>query len=142
MFLCLLVGVIAMADATGASSATSSLVLPHIVVDGMEKYNFNGADEAMEVWLQPTRAQTQEAATAYANTLRDAEQAYGKFVDYHLVSVKWISPATAMVYLIMNYERGPLFVRFLVYEYKSNQLVTQIDFGLVPEVVFPEKFPY
>lgn len=140
--LCMLFAAMAQADRSGISSSKSTLVIPSVVVDGMEKYHFNSADEAVKIWLQPTGEQSQETATTYADTLRDTEKVYGKFIDYHLISVKWLSPSTALVYLVLNYERGPLFVRFVVYEYKSTQLVTQIDFGLVPEVVFPEKFPY
>lgn len=140
--LCLLFAATAQVDTAGAGSLKSALVIPRVVVDGMDKYKFNGADGAVKNWLQPTRARTQETAAAYAAALPDAEEVYGKFIDYHLVSIKRLSPAAALIYLVMNYERGPLFVRFVVYEYKSSQLVTQMEFGFIPEAVFPEKFNY
>ena len=140
--LCLLLPATLPADTVSALPVKSALVIPRVIVDGIEKYRFSGADEAVKIWLEPIRPQTQEAAAAYAEALRDAEGQYGKFVGYHLVSIKRLSAATTLVYLALNYEYGPLFARFLVYEYKSNQLVTHIEFGYIPEAVFPEDFLY
>ena len=114
-------------------------IVPRIVVDGLEKYQFSGAAVAVPVWLQFAGPRIQERAAGYIDALREAEDYYGKFVGYHVVDMQKLTPATSVVYLVLNYERGPLFARFRVYEYKNTQYVTEFATALTVEAVFPER---
>lgn len=114
-------------------------IVPRIVVDGLEKYQFSGAAVAVPVWLQFGGPRIQERAAGYVDALREAEDYYGKFVGYHVVDSQKLTPATSVVYLVLNYERGPLFARFRVYEYKNTQYVTEFATALTVEAVFPER---
>ena len=126
------------ADSDFAGYSKGALVIPRIIVDGIEKYNFSGAEEGVNIWLQYGGAQVRAKATLYADALRNAETLYGKFVGYHLVAIKPLSPSSALVYLVLNYERGPMFARYLVYKYKTTEYIPEIEFSLTPEAILPE----
>ncbi len=127
------------ADAREHRATGTVHVVPRIVADGLEKYQFSGAAVAVPVWLQFGGLRIQERAANYIAALREAEDYYGKFVGYHVVDMQRLTPATSVVYLVLNYERGPLFARFRVYEYKNTQYVTGFATALAPEAVFPER---
>lgn len=129
----------ALADSREHRASGTVHVVPRIVVDGLEKYQFSGAAVAVPVWLQFGGPRIQERAAGYIDALREAEDYYGKFVGYHVVDMQKLTPATSIVYLVLNYERGPLYARFRVYEYKNTQYVTEFATALAPAAVFPER---
>lgn len=64
-------------------------------------------------------------ALAQANNLRQVEEFYGKYVDFHPIRRYAITSTSQICYLVMDYERGPLFAVFLVYKQKDRwSLVT------------------
>lgn len=127
------------ADAREHRVTGTAHVVPRIVADGLEKYQFSGAAVAVPVWLQFAGPRIQGRAASYIEALREAEDHYGKFVGYHVVDTQKLTPATSVAYLVLNYERGPLYARFRVYEYKNTQYVTEFATALGPEAVFPER---
>jgi hypothetical protein len=128
----------ALAETTVSSYRKGALVIPRIIVDGIEKYNFSGAEEGVNIWLQYSGPQVRAKADLYIDTLHNAESLYGKFVGYHLLAIKPVSPSTSLVYVALTSERGPLFVRYIVYKYKTTEYVPEIEFSLVPEAILPE----
>lgn len=114
-------------------------IVPRIVVDGLEKYQFSGAAAAVSVWLRFAGPRVQERAPGYIDALREAEDYYGKFVGYHVVDMQKLTPATSVVYLVLNFERGPLYARLRVYEYQNTQYVTEFATALTAAAVFPER---
>ena len=129
-------------DVRSGPPSGSMYVVPRIVGDGLEKYQFSGAAVAVSVWLQFAGPRVQERGAGYIEALRVAEGVYGKFIGYHVVSIRKLTPATDIVYLVLNYERGPLFARFEVYEHKNTDYVTEFSTGFSPTTVFPEKLLY
>ena len=134
-----LYGISPLSRADVSTSVSWGGSVPRIIVDGIEKYQFTGAAAAIRIWLNLGDGKTSPDASNYVSILTQAESNYGKFVGYHTVSVVQISPTTSLAYLVLNYERGPLFARFTTYQYKSFQSVTQMDFSTKLEAVFPEK---
>lgn len=143
LFYCSILSLVSMSgacdDARAADAGRSGALVPRIVVEGIEKYQFSGATAAVKYWLNYSDDKVSPDAGGYANSLVQAEANYGKFVGYHVVQVVQISPATSVSYLVFNYERGLLFARFTTYQYKSFRTVTEMDFSPKIDAVFPEQ---
>ncbi|MCK7491867.1 MAG: hypothetical protein MZW92_09560 [Comamonadaceae bacterium] len=55
----------AFADVRNGSASGSTYIVPRIVGDGLEKYQFSGATVAVSVWLQFAGPRVQERAAGY-----------------------------------------------------------------------------
>jgi len=65
---------------------------------------------------------------------------YGAYTGYQAIKVKVISKTAKMVYLSMDYEKGPLFASFLSYKSGDKWILTSFTFNMKPEVVLPNNF--
>ena len=95
---------------------------------GLEKYKSEGAAAAIQSWIKGTYLEGTKEAAAQANNLRSVEEYYGKYVTFHRVKRFVITPTSQICFLVMDYERGPLFAMFLVYKQKDSWLPVMFKF--------------
>src|SRR6266568_1859487 len=93
-------------SASGQTSGASTFV-----ERGLSAYVKDGPSAAMQSWLKGSALEGNPQALSQANTLRQIEELYGKAESYHVVSTHAISPKATMVFAVLNYEKGPLFIR-------------------------------
>ena len=61
----------------------------------------------------------------------------GKFRTFDIVSAKSVSQRSEVVYPSMNFEKGAVFGRFLLYQSDKGWVVQDMDFSTRPEAVMP-----
>ena len=110
---------------------------------GAEAYVKDGASSAIAAWLEGSALEGNTQATSQANALRQIEDFYGKPESYEVLLESKVSERSAVMLGIINYQKGPLFVRFSVYRLASGAWVTA-EFKVHTEVVqlFPEAAIY
>ena len=108
---------------------TPASVLPPVIVSGLDGYKSKGAEEAIRLWIRDSPIEGSKDAMAQADTLRQAENLYGAYQWYEIIRTREISPRTLTIDLVLDYERGPLFTRFVVYRSNHRWVMTYFDFS-------------
>jgi hypothetical protein len=121
--------------ASGVASAYAQDI-PPIVVEGLEIYSLHGIEPALKVWAKDGPLEGSESLAGLAYKLADAEKFLVDYESYELVEVRSFNPVSKAVFLTLNYNKGPLFVKFLTYRPKGGAwVITAIEFDLDPEKV-------
>jgi hypothetical protein len=121
-----------------ANAATDTkLGLPGPITTGLAAYAFQGPDAAVKEWVKGSSREGSPEASIQINYLKQVESTYGKFQSYHLVQVHGLSSLTQIVYLTINFEKGPLFARFLAYRIRNDWVLPDFSFDTKPEAIFP-----
>lgn len=128
----------ARAQNTVADEARHHFDVPHIVIDGLIAYHDKGPDEAVRTWIKDSPLDRSTDALNQANNLREAQSHYGTFRNFEVVGLQDLSERVRTVYLVMNYDKGPLFAKFMLYR-SVNQgwVLTGFNFNPNPEAIFP-----
>jgi len=114
-----------------------ALNLPPVMISGLDGYKTKGAEEAVRLWVKDSPLEGSNDAATQVTVLRQAEQSYGAYQWYELLSTREISPRTMVIYLVLDYERGPLFARFTLYHSNHRWIMTYFDLNSREENIFP-----
>lgn len=76
-------------------------------------------------------------AATQAGYLRNLSRGLGNYKSHELIQSKEISRASQVIYLSINFERGVVYSRFLVYRTEKDWVVQNMDFSDRPEAVMP-----
>jgi len=124
-----------------AAAATPALrgqavTLPPIVRAGFEAYKLRGASAAMAMWMKDSPITDFSDGT---RALEQIEMVYGKMVGYEPLEAVAFGTYATRTYLVMLYEKGPVYVRFDCYMPKDQWIVTAFLFNTKPELILPTK---
>ncbi len=112
--------------------------VPHIVIDGLVAYYDKGPDEAVRTWIKDGPIDGNKEALNQANNLRQVQSSYGTFRNFEVIGLEDLSLRVRTVYLVMNYDKGPLFARFMLYRsVDRGWLMTSFDLNTDPEAILP-----
>ena len=114
-----------------------ALNLPPVMLSGLDGYKTKGAEEAVRLWVKDSPLEGSTDASTQVTVLRQAEQSYGAYQWYELIQAREISPRTMVVYLVLDYERGPVFARFTLYHSNHRWIMTYFDLNSREENIFP-----
>jgi hypothetical protein len=120
------------------SQKSTNADLPSFVTSGLSAYKAKGPDEAVKVWIAGSPIDGSTGALTQANNLRQIQDFYGAYKAYEYVSSRSISPSTQVFYLVMNFEKGPLFAKFVAYKISKDWILTSFDFNTKEEMIFPK----
>jgi hypothetical protein len=132
MIALLLAGVLS----TCAAAAPDVGNLAPIVRSGLTAYKADGAQAAVTAWMVGSPIALGEKPQREVQALQRFETLFGAYQDFHLVRIVAISPTTQMVYVQLDYLKGPAFGKFLVYQAKGTWSVVNFGFGTDPESVW------
>lgn len=110
--------------------------VPPILISGLDAYRTGGMGQAFRAWLRNSPLPWDPKM---AVALHSAEQEFGPFQGWDIVDVRSLTPTTRVVYLVLNYQLGPVFAKFVAYdtEQQVGWVVTNLKFSLDDEAVFP-----
>jgi hypothetical protein len=110
--------------------------LPPVVRSGLAAYKADGAQAAINAWMIGNPIALNEKLQHEVVTLRHFEELFGAYQDFHVVRIVTISPTTQMIYVQLDYLKGPAFGKFLVYQAKDSWNIVNLAFGVDPEAVW------
>lgn len=105
----------------------------------MVAYRDKGADEAVRTWVKDSVLDGNKDALSQANTLRQSADYYGVYRNFEILSTQELSQRVRLVYLVINYDKGPLFGKFVTYRSEDHGwLLLNFAFNRDPEAILPE----
>ena len=120
-------------DATDTQSAQ---MLPHIVALGLKAYAGGGADEAVSTWVRGSVID----GSSQANLLHQAQNLYGPYRTFEVIGTRQFGSKTQVVYLTLDFDKGPLFAKFVAYRSDQGWILASLDFStkddILPELPF------
>jgi hypothetical protein len=126
-----------------ASNAQVHTTARQLVESGASAYLKDGASAAIAVWIKGSGLEGNTQATSQANTLRQIEDFYGKPESFETVLESNVSTKSKIVLFVLNYQKGPLFARFQVFQLASGQWVaTEFKFHTEAAQLFPNAVLY
>jgi hypothetical protein len=112
-------------------------VLPKVIVAGLDAYKADGPESAVKAWIAASPIEGSKEALSQANVLRQVQDFYGPYKSFDLVESRNLTPSTRIVYLVLNYAKGPLFARFTIYRTDEGWILTNFTFNTKEEEIFP-----
>jgi hypothetical protein len=141
MFKHLLFAVVIATHSFGAAAQTQTARA--LVEEGAAAYLKDGANVAINSWLKGSALEGNTQATSQANTLRQIEDFYGKPESYETISESSISARSKLILFVINFQKGPLYARFQVFQLASGKWVsTEFKFQTEAAKLFPDQMLY
>jgi len=114
--------------------------IPSVIVSGMEAYKAKGPDEAVKAWIKGSPIEGSKDALSQANALRQVQDFYGAYRSFEVIGTRDLSSKTRILYLILDYDNGPLFAKFVVYHTEQGWILTSFNFNTKDEMI-PSSLP-
>jgi hypothetical protein len=111
--------------------------LPPIILSGLEAYKNKGPEEAVRSWIKGSAIDGSKEALSQANGLRQIQDYYGAYQTFEVVSTRDLSPKTRVVYLVLDFEKGPVFAKFVVYRSDQGWILASFDVNTKEELILP-----
>ena len=110
---------------------------PKIIQFGLDTYKSEGPEAAVKAWLKGGPLEGSKDAYSQVTNLRQIQDSYGSFRSCDVIHSQDLSPAVRIIYVALNYERGPRFVRFILFRSDPGWIVTAFDLNAKPEQILP-----
>jgi hypothetical protein len=129
-----------LATAVGPTiAAEPTVAIPKVVADGLAAYASGGPEEAVKAWTKGGPSEGNEAVIAQAGSMKQLESYYGKYVGYQVIGSRELTATSRLLYLQLDYEKGPVFSSFLLFKPAGDWIVTgKIVMNTDPTIVLPE----
>ena len=138
VFLLLVGSLVGAGPALGQASTGN---MPKIVQAGLDAYKTGGPDEAIRVWLRGSALDGGKEVGGYLTTLHQTQELYGNFRAYDLIGTRVLSRVSYVVYVSLDYDRGPLFAKFTMYRTEPAAVLTNIVMNVNEDAVLPLPAP-
>ena len=110
---------------------------------GVKSYKKEGAKAAILAWLKGSALEGSKEALSQANMLRQVEDFYGSFLDYDIIKINDLSKRSKIYCLSINYQKGPLYCRFQVYQNVNNKWIsTEFKFHTEAKMIFSDNLVF
>ncbi len=116
--------------------------VPPPIILGLIAYRDKGLDAAVQAWIKDSALEVNKDPLPQVEPLRQASSYFGVYRNFEILSMQDVSLRVRAVYFVMNYDRGPLFGRFLTFRSEDHGwLVLSFDFNTNPELILPQPVP-
>jgi hypothetical protein len=120
-----------------SQSEDAATPLPKVLVAGFDAYRAGGPDEALRVWLRNSPLEGTPDIGTQAKILRAAQVEFGQWRSFDVVNIHQVSPSTRIIYMTLDFDKGPLFAKFVVYRTEPGWIVTNLLFSPNDAEVLP-----
>lgn len=125
------------ASAHAQSKGEARGELPSNLIAGMDAFRTGGPDDAVKAWVKGSVLESSNDALTQANNLRDMQSYFGSFQGFELLKLQELSTRVHVAYMVMNFEHGPLFARFVLYRAQGAWVLTSFNFDTDETKVLP-----
>lgn len=121
-----------------AAAADASPAIPPVIEAGFTAWGkVSDPTVAFNLWKKGGLMENDSKVAALSNYFRRIERTVGNYRSYEPVESKPISQDSRITYLAINFERGAVYARFLIYRTDAGWVVQNMDFSTQPEALMP-----
>jgi hypothetical protein len=121
-----------------AASAQTKPPVPELINQGLNAYAQSGLNTALQIWLQNSLLDRDTLLRSELAALKRADASFGLFESGEVMRVAVITPRVTRVYLVLYYERAPLWAWFDLYRTRGgNQVISDVFFSPKVQVILP-----
>jgi hypothetical protein len=111
------------------SQSGNESAVPKVLVAGFDAYRAAGPDEALRVWLRNSPLEGTPDVGTQEKILHAAQGEFGQWRAFDVISVHQLSPSTRIIYMTLDFDKGPLFAKFVLYRTEPGWIVTGLLFS-------------
>jgi hypothetical protein len=126
-----------LAQSSNVNKKETAEGLPPMILSGLEAYKDKGPEEAVRAWIKDSPIDGSKDALSQSNTLRQIQDFYGAYQAFEVISTRELTPRIRAIYLALDFEKGPLFAKFLVYRSNQQWILTSFNFNTKEELILP-----
>jgi hypothetical protein len=121
-----------------ASSVLAQKDVPSIVTDGLNAYQKTGGKAALAIWLKGSPMENDTTTSInMSGLLGQIETACGKMVGFDVLRVVVVSPALQRIYILLKFEKGPVYAWFDCYRTPSGWIIPMLNVNTKASEVLP-----
>jgi len=118
--------------------AQTSTQPPELINQGLRAYSQNGLNTALQLWLQNSLLDRATLLRGEMAALKQADANFGAFESGEVMRSVAITPRVTRVYLVLYYERAPLWAWFDLYRTRNGaQVISDVYFSPKVQVILP-----
>jgi len=122
----------------GLQAGAAEEAIPAVILSGLTAYKKSGPEAAIKAWIMGGPMEKKEKESLqYGASFKEIEEYYGSYQTHRLIGTKEIASTSRFIILSMDFERGPVFARFLAYKGEKGWLLVSFDFNTKAEVIMP-----
>lgn len=121
-----------------AALAQPKTPVPELINQGLNAYAQSGLNTALQIWLQNSLLDRTTLLRTELAALKQADATFGLFESGEVMRTAAITPRVTRVYLVMYYERAPLWAWFDLYRTRNgSQVISDVFFSPKVQVILP-----
>ena len=121
-----------------ARAAGASSTAPPVVEAGFALLPKGaGMDSAVNEWQKGGLLEGDVKVSNLANYLRRVNQSSGSYQSHEVLQTRPIGRSSEVLYLAINFERGVVYGRLLLFRSAKDWVVQNMDFSTRPEALMP-----
>ncbi len=134
---CLALSLLLLTPGLAHAASAPATAVPDVVNKGFDAYKKSSGD-AVTAWLTGSlMGASTDAGMKIDGTLLNFEKTFGKYLGWELVKVATITPSTEIVYAVVKYEKGPLWIAFDCYKATDTWTIESIRLNQSAESILP-----
>ena len=112
--------------------------VPPVIQAGFDLWSKGGGMSGVfDVWQKGGLMEGDRKVATLLSFFRQIERTVGHYRSYEVSQSKVVGPSSEVLYLTLNYERGAVYARFLLYRTERGWVVQNLDFSTRPETLMP-----
>lgn len=112
--------------------------VPDLIKHGLSAYAQNGLNTALQVWLQNSLLDSATLLRSELAALKRADATFGRFESGEVMQVAIVTPRVRRVYLVLYYERAPVWAWFDLYRTRNgSEVISDVFFSPKVQVILP-----
>ncbi|MCX6903723.1 MAG: hypothetical protein NTW03_09655, partial [Verrucomicrobia bacterium] len=120
-----------------AVAADSALPVPPLIQSGFTLWAKGGVEIALNLWEKGGLMEGDNKVAVQSAYFKRLDRAIGNFKSFEVIEAKKIGQTSQIIYLVINFERGAVFGRFVFYRTDKSWVVQNMDFSTRPEALMP-----
>jgi hypothetical protein len=122
------------------ASAQNRVQPPALINQGLLAYAQNGLGTALQLWLQNSLLDRTTLLKGELAALKYADANYGAFESGEVMLTVALTPRVSRVYLVLYYERAPVWAWFDIYRTRhGTEVISDVYFSAKVEVILPSE---
>jgi hypothetical protein len=123
---------------TAPTPVTTTDGVPQIIADGFTAFKSGSYATATVTWSRGSNLELDvQATTAVQATLSKMQNLGGNYLSAELIKIVNLAPSSELVYVIVKYQRGQVFMCFTCYKPAEKWVITSITADADPAKILP-----